>query len=158
MRTYSGQIEEVTCPRIAVLGTDCAIGKRTTATVLARALNQRGLDAVMIGTGQTGLMQGARYGFALDAVPSWYCAGVTLQHALKRLHRCDFENMEMPDPATEINLVETFSDTTVIGLTINHENMSDEEISAAIVQYKDELGILVTDALARSPESLVELS
>ena len=63
----------------------------------------------------------------------------------------------MPDPATEIKLIETFSDTTVIGLTINHENMSDEEISAAIVQYQDELGIPVTDALSRSPDSLVEI-
>ena len=32
----------VTCPRIAVLGTDSAIGKRTTATILTQALNDRG--------------------------------------------------------------------------------------------------------------------
>ena len=66
---------EVTCPRIAVLGTDCAIGKRTTATALTQALNDSGLKAVLIGTGQTGLIQGARYGVALDAVPSQFCSG-----------------------------------------------------------------------------------
>jgi hypothetical protein len=58
-----------------VLGTDCAIGKRTTATILARALNDRGVKAVMIGTGQTGLIQGARYGVPIDAIPSQFCAG-----------------------------------------------------------------------------------
>ena len=55
--------------------TDCAIGKRTTASILTRALVDRGINAVMIGTGQTGLMQGARYGVALDAIPSQFCAG-----------------------------------------------------------------------------------
>ena len=58
-----------------MLGTDCAIGKRTTATILTRALNERGVNTVMIGTGQTGLIQGARYGLALDAVPSQFCSG-----------------------------------------------------------------------------------
>ena len=74
-RLFSGRIAEVTCPRIAVLGTDCAIGKRTTATILTRALNDCGVKAVMIGTGQTGLIQGARYGVSLDAVPSQFCSG-----------------------------------------------------------------------------------
>ena len=69
LRIFSGRLAEVTCPRIAVLGTDCAIGKRTTATVLTRALNAQGVKTVLVGTGQTGLIQGARYGVALDAVP-----------------------------------------------------------------------------------------
>ena len=84
LRVFSGRIAEVDCPRIAVLGTDCAIGKRTTATILTQALQARGLKAVMIGTGQTGLMQGARYGVALDAVPTQFCAGeleATVVHA-----------------------------------------------------------------------------
>ena len=202
LRLFSGRIEEVTCPRIAVLGTDCAIGKRTTATVLTRALNASGMKAVMVGTGQTGLIQGARYGIALDAVPSQFCSGeleatvveafecedpdviviegqgalshpaystssfilrgtcpdgVVLQHAPGRLHRCDFRQMAMPTPSTEINLIETFADTRVIGLTINHENMSDIEVETAIAQYECELGIPATDALTRSPERLVEM-
>ena len=75
LRPFSGRIAEVTCPRIAVLGTDCAIGKRTTATLLTRALNNCGVNAVMVGTGQTGLIQGARYGVPLDAIPSQFCSG-----------------------------------------------------------------------------------
>ena len=202
LRVFSGRIAEVTCPVIAVLGTDCAIGKRTTATVMTRALEDRGLRAVMIGTGQTGLIQGARYGMALDAVPSQFCAGelesiiveafegenpdviiiegqgalshpaystssfiirgscpdgVVLQHAPGREHRCDFVAMPMPVPATEINLIETFADTKVIGLTLNHEHMTDAGVSMAITKYEKELGIPVTDALTRAPERLVEM-
>jgi uncharacterized NAD-dependent epimerase/dehydratase family protein len=202
LRMFSGRISDVTVPRIAVLGTDCAIGKRTTATVLNQALKKLGLKTAMISTGQTGLIQGARYGIALDAIPSQFCAGeleatiieaferespdiivvegqgalshpaystssfvlrgscpdgVVLQHAPGRAHRCDFVDMPMPDPATEINLIETFSDTKVIGLSINHENMTDEEVTEAIARYEFELGIPVTDALTRSPDRLVKM-
>ena len=202
LHTFSGRINEVTCPRIAVLGTDCAIGKRTTATILTRILNNCGLKTVMIGTGQTGLIQGARYGIALDAVPSQFCAGeleaiivtafdnedpdviiiegqgalshpaystssfilrgscptgVLLQHAPGRTSRCDFAQMAMPTPAAEINLIQTFADTKVIGLTINHENMSDTEVNAAISRYESELNIPVTDALLRSPHRLAKM-
>ena len=202
LRVFSGRIAEVDCPRIAVLGTDCAIGKRTTATILTQALQASGLNAVMIGTGQTGLMQGARYGVALDAIPTQFCAGeleativeaylaedpdviviegqgalshpaystssfilrggcphaVLLQHAPGRGHRCDFPSMAMPDPATEIQLIETFADTRVIGLTINHESMNDEQVTAAIARYEREMGLPVTDALSRSPDRLVDM-
>jgi uncharacterized NAD-dependent epimerase/dehydratase family protein len=202
LQLFSGRIDEVTCPVIAVLGTDCAIGKRTTANMIASSLNESGIKTVMIGTGQTGLIQGARYGVALDAVPSQFCAGeleativeafenecpdviivegqgalshpafssssfilrgscpngVVLQHAPRRSTRCDFDKMAMPTPSSEINLIETFSDTKIIGLTINHEQMSDIEVSAAIIHYERELGIPVTDALTRSPERLVEM-
>jgi uncharacterized NAD-dependent epimerase/dehydratase family protein len=66
---FSNRITEVTCPRIAVLGTDRAIGKRTTAIILTRALNDRGVKAVLVSTGATGLIQGARYGVAIDTIP-----------------------------------------------------------------------------------------
>ncbi len=73
--------------RIAVLGTDCAIGKRTTATVLARALNAQGIKTVLVGTGQTGLMQGAKYGVAMDAVPPQFCCGELEGRYCRRLER-----------------------------------------------------------------------
>ena len=83
--------------------------------------------------------------------------GVVLQHAPGRVHRCDFEKMAMPMPINEINLIEVFADTKVIGLTINHENMTDGEVNAAIERYELELGIPTTDALTHSPERLVEM-
>jgi uncharacterized NAD-dependent epimerase/dehydratase family protein len=202
LRMFSGHISTVTCPRIAVLGTDGAVGKRTTATIITRALNERGIKAVLVGTGQTGLIQGARYGVALDAIPCQFCSGemeaavveafegehpdviiiegqgalshpaylsssfilrgsrphaVILQHAPARRWLGDFAEVPTPTAASEINLIQTFAETRVIGLTINHENMTDAEISAAIKLYESELGIPVTDALARPPERLVEM-
>jgi len=74
-RVFSGEILKVTAPRIAILGTDGAIGKRTTATVITEALKEAGYKAVMISTGQTGLMQGARYGAPMDAIQGHFAAG-----------------------------------------------------------------------------------
>ncbi len=202
LRMFSGRIADVTCPRIAVLGTDGAIGKRTTATILTQALNDRGIKAVLVGTGQTGIIQGARYGVALDAIPCQFCSGemesavvdafegehpdviivegqgalshpayltstfilrgsrpqaVILQHAPAREWLGDFPDIAMPTAASEINLIQTFADTTVIGLTINHERMTDAEVTAAITLYEYELGIPATDALTRSPDRLVAM-
>ena len=75
--------------------------------------------------------------------------GVVLQHAPGHPHRYDYEQMAMPTATSEINLIQTFADTTVIGLTINHEHMTAAEVSAAIVSYERELGIPATDALTR---------
>src|SRR3954469_23081499 len=75
LHLFSGRIFDVTCPRIAVLGTDGAIGKRTTATLLVRALNASGIKAVLVGTGQTTLIQGGKYGVALDALVPQFCSG-----------------------------------------------------------------------------------
>jgi len=202
LHMFSGRIDSVDCPRIAVLGTDGAIGKRTTATILTRALNDHGIRAVLVGTGQTGLIQGARYGVAMDAIPCQFASGemesavldayegeqpdviivegqgalshpaylssafilrgsrpqgVILQHAPSRRKLGDFADVPMPTAASEIHLIQTFADTKVIGLTLNHEHMTDAEVTAAITMYEFELGIPATDALTRSPERLVEM-
>src|SRR3546814_15575141 len=52
LKLFSGRIFDVTCPRIAVLGTDGAIGKRNNATLHVRALHARSFTAVTVGTGQ----------------------------------------------------------------------------------------------------------
>ncbi len=83
---WSGAIRQVRAPRIAVLGMDCAIGKRTTARLLVDALNTAGIKAAMIYTGQTGWMQGGRYGFVLDAVINDYVSG-ELEHAIVTCER-----------------------------------------------------------------------
>ncbi|WP_298432364.1 DUF1611 domain-containing protein [uncultured Jannaschia sp.] len=75
MRLFDGSVGRIGAIRIAVLGTDCAIGKRTTATILTEALRAAGIATELVGTGQTGLMQGARWGVAMDAVPPQFCAG-----------------------------------------------------------------------------------
>ncbi len=78
---WSGKIKNVHCPKIAVLGTDCALGKRTTTRFLTQAMQQAGFRAEMIYTGQTGWMQGARYGFVFDSTLNDFISG-ELEHAL----------------------------------------------------------------------------
>ena len=78
---WTGKIKEVKCPKIAVLGTDCALGKRTTTRFLVDAMRKAGYRAEMIYTGQTGWMQGARYGFVFDATLNDFISG-ELEHAV----------------------------------------------------------------------------
>ena len=82
---------------------------------------------------------------------------VILQHAPARERLGDFHNLPMPSPASEINLLQTFADTKVIGLTINHERMTDTQITEAIKFYELALGIPVTDALKRPTDELVDM-
>jgi uncharacterized NAD-dependent epimerase/dehydratase family protein len=72
---FSGKIEEVTSLKIAVLGTDSAIGKRTTAWLLVHGLQEKGISAEMIGTGQTAWMQGAEYSIVEDSIVSDFLTG-----------------------------------------------------------------------------------
>ena len=72
---WSGEIERVHCPKIAVLGTDCALGKRTTTRFLTQAMKKAGYRAEMVYTGQTGWMQGAKYGFIFDSTLNDFISG-----------------------------------------------------------------------------------
>jgi uncharacterized NAD-dependent epimerase/dehydratase family protein len=75
LHVFTGQISTVNIPVIAILGTDCACGKMTTAVELNQALNNLGIKSVMVATGQTSLMQGSRYGVAIDALVSQFTIG-----------------------------------------------------------------------------------
>ena len=199
---FDGSIFDVKCPRIAVLGTDTAIGKRTTATILAQTLQAIGLNAVLIGTGQTSRIQGFRYGVAIDAIPAQFAAGeieaqvvaayknenpdvliiegqgalshpayssssliirgtrpdaIILQHAPMRKMRGDFPRFAMPTVESEIHLLETFSEVKVIGITLNHEEMSDNDLDDVTKLYEDQYGLLTTDATKHDPEKLVRM-
>jgi uncharacterized NAD-dependent epimerase/dehydratase family protein len=83
---FTGEIESVRAVKIAVLGTDSAIGKRTTALILKSALNSSGLKTVFIGTGQTSWMQGERYVSIMDSTLNDYVSG-ELEHTVVRAYR-----------------------------------------------------------------------
>ena len=202
LHQFSGRIFDIDCPRVAVLGTDGAIGKRTTATLLVQALKARGIKAVLVGTGQTSLIQGGKYGVALDAMIPQFCAGevenqvvaayegedpdiivvegqgalshpayltsayilrgsrpagVIVQHAPMRTTLGDFPMIPMPSAASEIALIEAFADTTVIGVTINHEGMRDDEIGPIIDAYELALDLPATDPLTRPLGRLADM-
>jgi uncharacterized NAD-dependent epimerase/dehydratase family protein len=78
---FEGKIEQVDSFKIAVLGTDSAVGKRTTAWLLVNALEKAGYRAEMIGTGQTAWMQGVKYGLILDSLINDFVSG-EIEHAV----------------------------------------------------------------------------
>jgi uncharacterized NAD-dependent epimerase/dehydratase family protein len=192
LHSFTGQIHAVTTPVVVVFGTDCAVGKRTTAVLLVESLKQEGLNAIFIATGQTGLLQGAKYGVALDVLSSGYASGevehaivtadyeenpdiiivegqgalshpaftssaailkgalpkaVIVQNPPRRITHCDFPAIAMNSLASEIALIESFCETKVIALTINHEDMNDEEVEETIVAYERTYNLPATDVL-----------
>jgi uncharacterized NAD-dependent epimerase/dehydratase family protein len=78
---WTGEIGRLATPRVGVLGTDCALGKRTTTRLLVEACRRDGLRAEWISTGQTGWLQGAPFGILLDALPNDFVGG-ELEHAI----------------------------------------------------------------------------
>ena len=78
---FSGKISEVRCPKVAILGTDSAVGKRTTAWLIVNALQEMGVPTEMIGTGQTAWMQGAKFGIIMDSLVNDFVAG-EIEHAV----------------------------------------------------------------------------
>ena len=86
MHAFTGDIHKVGALRVAVLGTDSGVGKRTTAVRLVQALNAAGRAAVMVGTGQTGWMQGAPYSLILDSLVNDFVSG-EIEHQVLRAAR-----------------------------------------------------------------------
>ncbi len=73
---FTGKLRNIDRPiRILVSGTDCAIGKRTFCIELYKELQDRGHDPAFVATGQTGIIQGARYGFPLDGIRGDFLSG-----------------------------------------------------------------------------------
>jgi uncharacterized NAD-dependent epimerase/dehydratase family protein len=72
---WTGRIHNLATTRVAVLGTDCIVGKRTTANMIVSGLRARQISSEMIYTGQTGWLQGADYGFILDATINDFVSG-----------------------------------------------------------------------------------
>ncbi len=72
---FSGLIEQVKCLKIAVLGTDSAVGKRTTAWLIVDAFRRKARRAELVGTGQTAWMQGARFGIVMDSLINDFVSG-----------------------------------------------------------------------------------
>ena len=72
---WSGKVMDLETPRIAVLGTDCALGKRTTCQFLIQACDESNIKAEIIYTGQTGFLQGFKHGFLFDATLNDFVTG-----------------------------------------------------------------------------------
>lgn len=199
---FTGKIEEVDCLKIALLGTDSALGKRTTAWILVHAFQKAGLKAEMAGTGQTAWMQGAKYSMIMDSCINDFVSGeiehvvheawkneapnliviegqgslmnpaypggfeilaagrpdyVVLQHAPKRLEYDGFPGYVLHPIKEQINAIETISGKKVIAITVNHEDMTKEEILPACKKITEETGLPAFDVLEYGAEQLVSL-
>jgi uncharacterized NAD-dependent epimerase/dehydratase family protein len=78
---WTGKIYNVEVPRIAVLGIDCAVGKRTTCRWIMETCNANNIKTEMIYTGQTGWLQGSKYGFIFDSTLNDFIGG-EIEHAI----------------------------------------------------------------------------
>ena len=76
LRVGDGRVDDVDADVVLSMGTDCAVGKRTTTYELYRAAVDRGIDAGWVASGQTGIMVGAHRGVVVDRVPADFVAGV----------------------------------------------------------------------------------
>lgn len=199
---FKGEIEKVDCLKLAVLGTDSALGKRTTAWILVHGFREIGLRAEMIGTGQTAWMQGAKYSMVMDSCINDFVSGeiehavvsayknekpdviviegqgslmnpaypggfeilaagrpdyVILQHAPKRLEYDGFPGYRLHSLAEQINAIEVISGKKVIAITVNHENMQDDEILETCKQITLETKLPAFDVLKYGAEGLIDL-
>ncbi|NOY08500.1 MAG: DUF1611 domain-containing protein [Spirochaetes bacterium] len=201
LHLFSGRILKVDTPIVAILGTDSAVGKRTSSMILVEALRKEGLNVAFVATGQTGLIQGAKYGVAVDAIIEEFMTGeienavmeaedtehpdiiivegqgalshpaylsscaivrgakpkaIIVQHPPKRKNLGDFPYVPMPTLESEIEMIEIFSGSKVIAITINHEDMTDEEIKKVITDYEKMFRLPTTDVLKYGCEKLVK--
>ena len=78
---FDGRINEVDAFKVAILGTDSAVGKRTTAWLMVDAWRQAGRRTELVGTGQTAWLQGARYSLIMDSLINDFVAG-EIEHAV----------------------------------------------------------------------------
>jgi uncharacterized NAD-dependent epimerase/dehydratase family protein len=204
MHRFTNLCKDISAVRIPILGTDSSIGKRTTAILLTKALNESGIKTVFVTTGQTGILQGFKFGVPIDSIQGDYIVGeleqeivkayeeekpqviliegqgsishpayvcgtraiitasqpdaVILQHAPNRKFRNfrkDELQLPMPDLGKEIQMIEMFSVAKVIGITLNHENMKDEEIQEKVKEYEEKFDIPCCDVFRHGCEKLV---
>ncbi len=78
---WHGSIYDVEASVLAVIGVDCALGKRTTCGMIYEMCNRKGLKTDMIYTGQTGWMQGYKHGFIFDSTLNDFISG-EIEHAI----------------------------------------------------------------------------
>jgi uncharacterized NAD-dependent epimerase/dehydratase family protein len=164
-------------------------------------LRKEGLNAVFIATGQTGILQGAKYGVAVDVLSSGFGTGevenavvtayqtehpdiivvegqgalshpaftsssailrgampdaIILQHPPNRTNHCDFPLIPMPTLKSEIELLEAFSKSRVMAITINHEDMTDDDVEKTILEYEFKYELPTTDVLKYGCQKIVD--
>ena len=199
---FSGKIDQVKALKVALLGTDSAVGKRTTAWKLVHTLSDLGIKTEMVGTGQTAWLQGADYSIVLDSLINDFVSGelehavwqawhkarptviviegqgsllnpaypggyeilaatrpdiIIMQHAPFREEYDGFPGYPIQPLPKQIAAVEMISDKPVVAITINHENMSDEDVDQYTKFVNRTLGIPGFDVLLHGAHGLADV-
>jgi uncharacterized NAD-dependent epimerase/dehydratase family protein len=186
--------------KIAVLGTDSATGKSTTAQLLAKGFKDAGYKALTVGERQTVRLESAKYSTILDSVindlafgeienavnEAWinerpdviviegqgsllnpaYPGGfeillagkpdiVVIQHAPARKEYSGFPGYPLHPLAEQIKAIELLSGKKIVAVSINHEDLTDEELSSVIDKIELETFLPVADVIVEGPERLV---
>ena len=203
LRFWTGEVLRLPALKIAILGTDCALGKRTTCELLRQTCLEKDIAAEMIYTGQTGWLQGTPHGFIFDATPNDFVCGeleramldcqeatapdvillegqsglrnpsgpcgselilaggadaVILQHAPGREFYEDLEELgcRIPPVSEEIEMVRLMG-AEVIAVTLNHENLDEEQLRTERSKLQAELNVPVIHPLWDGLSEIVEL-
>ena len=82
---------------------------------------------------------------------------IIIQHPPKRKNYCDYPKIPMLSLEDEIKMIEAFSDSKVIAITINHENMNDVEINNTIKRYEYIYHLPTTDVLKHGCDKLINV-
>jgi len=155
---WTGEVLSVKAPRIAVLGTDCAVGKRTTMQLLREACLSHDIKAEMIHTGQTGWMQGMPHGFIFDVIPNDFVGG-ELEHAIVSTDReCSPDVIFLEGQGAlvseDIELIRLLGART-LALTLNDDGLTPNEIRAERDRLCRTLGLPVVIPLMEGVEALI---
>lgn len=149
---WSGEIYSVKTPRIAVLGTDCAVGKRTTCRFIMEACQEHGVKTEMIYTGQTGWMQGYKHGFILDATPNDFVSG-EIERAIVECERESKPDLILIEGQSSLRNpsgpcgAEILLSGNVKGVILQHEPSREhfadlEELGCLIPPVKEEIDLI----------------
>ncbi|PSQ16968.1 DUF1611 domain-containing protein [Halobacteriales archaeon QS_8_69_26] len=84
-----GVAGDVDAEVVLTVGTDCSVGKMTASQELVRTARDRGYDAAMVPTGQTGIMIEG-WGVAVDRVVSDFTAGAVERMVLDAAEEHDY--------------------------------------------------------------------
>jgi uncharacterized NAD-dependent epimerase/dehydratase family protein len=79
----SGNAGDVDADVVLTVGTDCSVGKMTTSAEVVAAARDRGIDAALVPTGQTGIMIEG-WGSPIDRVISDFTAGAVEDLVVER--------------------------------------------------------------------------
>jgi len=201
-RFYTGDIKKVKSKRIAIIGTDSAIGKRTIAVLINEELKKRGIKTDMIYTGQTGWMQGWPHGIVLDAMINDFVAGGiegaiidswddlqpdimiiegqgSLVHpffpggfeilaagridgfiivdAPKRPCLDGFPEFPMPNPSRVVKIAELLTEKPLLGIGLNRENMSEDDINISVEKYTKIFKVPVVEPLSQGVKEIIDV-